>query len=363
MQMHKLNDQSEVEIIELIPERIRQSRLEMISAKELQKKKLPPINWIVKDLLPEGLTILAGRPKLGKSWMAMNIAISVAEGNKALGYFDTAKHKVLYIALEDNDRRLQSRINNILNSEIDKNASENLFLMTEKSKLPKLSENGLEEIEKIINDEPEIKLIIIDTLGRIRGNTKRHDNNIYQADYELSSGLQGIAMKHQLCIMLIHHTKKGGEENVFDEISGTTGLPGGSDTMMVIKKVNGQSTLNVTGRDIVENSFSIVFDDQIFTWNVVGKVEEVRTTAERQAILDTLKTHNREMRSSEIAKIIEKSPSNTSKLLSKLMTEGRVESPRYGSYVLKRTDEMFKKPDETKKEITDQNGLFEEDVI
>ena len=363
MQMHKLYDQKEVKLIELTPERIRQSRLEMMTARELQQKKLPPINWIVKDLLPEGLAILAGRPKFGKSWMAMNIAISVAEGNKALGYFDTVKHKVLYIALEDNDRRLQSRINNILNCEIDKSASENLLLMTEKSKLPKLSETGLEEIEKIINDEPEIKLIIIDTLGRIRGNTKRHDNNIYQADYDLSSGLQGLAIGHHLCIMLIHHTKKAGEENVVDEISGTTGLPGGSDTIIVIKKVNEQSTLHVTGRDIIENSFSIVFDKQIFTWNVVGKAEEVRTTAERQAILNTLKTHNREMKSSEIAKIIEKSPSNTSKLLSKLMNEGRVESPRYGSYVLKRTDEMFKKPEEPKKETTDQNELFEKDVI
>ncbi len=109
----------------------KKSKINLISARDIQLMKIPPIRWIIKDLLPEGLAILAGSPKVGKSWFAQNIGISVANGTKALGYFDTEKSSVLYIALEDNFRRIQDRINNNLSSELDKTAPRKSILFTE----------------------------------------------------------------------------------------------------------------------------------------------------------------------------------------------------------------------------------------
>jgi len=349
MKVNKLLDFAKVEHRKLKPEIKRLSAVELVSAREIQEMDLPPINWIVKELLPEGLAILAGRPKLGKSWMALNVALAVAKGNNALGFFETVRCKVFYIALEDNYLRIQSRLDNILNVEYDKRAPENLFFLKHGTNLPKLSDGGLDELEKLIKDDPDIKLIVIDTLGRIKGEKKRHDNNIYQADYDLSSGLQNLAINHHVCILLVHHTKKGSEENVFDEISGTTGLTGGVDTMLVIKKTGEKSTLHITGRDVMWNEYSINFDDKTFTWNVAGKAEEIKTTAERQEIINTLEAHKREMKSGEIAKIIGKSNANTSKMLGKLAKDGLVESPKYGIYKLTKYTEMFKKVEEPKK--------------
>lgn len=349
MQVNKLLDAKRVEMRRLRPEVKKLSNLGLVSAREIQEMDLPPINWIVKELLPEGLAILAGRPKLGKSWMALNIALAVANGNDALGFFETKKHKVLYIALEDNYLRIQSRMNNILNSEIDKRAPEHLFFVKEGETLPKFSDGGLNELEKLIKDDPEIKLIVIDTLGRIKGEKKRRDNDMYMGDYDFGSGIQNIAINYHVCILLIHHTKKGGEENVFDEISGTTGLTGAVDTMLVIKKSGEKNTLHITGRDVMWNEYSITFDDKTFTWNVAGNAEEIKTTAERQEILNTLEAHKREMKSGEIAKIIGKSNANTSKMLGKLAKDGLVESPKYGTYKLTKYSEMYKKVEEPKK--------------
>lgn len=359
MQANRLLDTKRVELRRLRPEVLKLSSLQLISARNIQEMDLPPINWIVKELLPEGLAILAGRPKLGKSWMALNIALAVANGNNALGFFETVKYKVLYIALEDNYLRIQSRMNNILSCEMDKRAPENLFFIKQGETLPKLSDGGLEELKKLIQDDPEIKLIVIDTLGRIKGDKKRHDNNIYQADYDLSSGLQNLAIQNHVCILLVHHTKKGSEENVFDEISGTTGLTGGVDTMLVIKKAGEKATLHITGRDVMWNEYAINFDESTYTWNVAGKAEEIKTTAERQEILNTLEAHRREMKSGEIAKIIGKSNANTSKMLGKLAKDGLVESPKYGIYKLTKYTEMMRKIEEPKK-TDDQQKLDEE---
>lgn len=333
------NQFSEIKKIEYVIKK--KSTLRLISAAELQGKEIPPINWVVKGLLPEGLAYLAGRPKIGKSWMAKNIAISVANGTMALGTFATNRADVLYCALEDNQRRIKDRINNIMRAELYKKAPDNLYYLQDNWDFPKLNNGGIEEIEKTIEDNPNIKLIIIDTLGRSIADKKRMDKNIYQADYDFSSRIQETAMKFRVCILLLHHTKKQGEENVFDEISGTTGFTGAADTMMVIKKKNGKYYLHVTGRDLSESEYEIEFSDTLFTWNVIQKNDDRHLTAEREEIIQLLTDYNRPMRTGEIAELLGKEKSNTSKLLKKLVEDGHLESPKFGHYQLK-----VKKPPE-----------------
>ena len=308
----------------------KKSKIKLVSACDIQKMELPPIKEVIKDFLPEGLTIFAGRPKIGKSWMAMNIAIAVANGSKALGFFETNKSDVLYIALEDNFRRIQERMNNILNAEIDKAAPKNLFFLVENKTLPKLNEGGIEEIQKMIDDNPNLILIIIDTLGRSIADKGRKDKDSYRADYDIASKIQELAINNNIALLLLHHTKKMQEENVFDEISGTTGITGAMDTMMVLKKKNNEHKLYITGRDIRENEYSMVFDENTFCWNVVEN--EIKTTAERKEIYDVLKEFGRTMQTKEIAEALDKKVPNISKLLNKMEMDKIIERPKYGFY-------------------------------
>jgi hypothetical protein len=307
-----------------------ESKLKLISAKELQKMVLPPIRWIIKNLLPEGLTILAARPKTGKSFLAQNASLSVARGTKALGFFETEKADVLYIALEDNFRRIQDRMNNIIQNEIEKTAPDNLYYLEENKDLPKLNDGGIEELQKLVKDRPEIKLIVVDTFGRTIADKRRRDNNSYRADYEMASNLQEFAIQNHICVLLIHHTKKMQEEDVFNEISGTSGITGAMDTMFVLKKKGKGGKLYVTGRDVKDIEYNLVFDENICCWNVVE--EEVNTTAERKEIYEMIKSTGREMKTGEIAELLDKTVPNISKMLGKMLKDGLVESKKTGYY-------------------------------
>lgn len=336
---NNLLSDKKVEVKTIKAERKRKSNLNLITAREIQNLDIPEIHWVIKDMLPEGLAILAGAPKIGKSWMALGFALSVTGGNKALGYFDTCKSAVVYIALEDNLRRIKSRIKNMLSIEPDYKAPDNLIYLKESYNFPKLNENGIEELQNLVDDNPDIKLIIIDTLGRAKADKKRMDNNIYQADYDLGSRLQLFTLKNRICVLVIHHTKKGSEENVFDEISGTTGLTGAMDSLLVIKKKSNEHKLYLTGRDVKEAEYTVVFDDKIFCWNVLEKKDEINITAEREEILELIKTYNREMRSGEIAELIGKEKSNVSKMLKKLIRDKLLISSKYGYYALPKDNE------------------------
>ena len=308
-------------------EKEKKSKLKLISAREIQKMVLPPILFIIKDLLPEGLTILAGRPKAGKSFLAQNISLSIADGKKVMGFFDAEKCSVLYIALEDNTRRIQDRMNNILSFELDKAAPNNLYYLEENKNMPKLNEGGIEELEKIIEDDPNIKLIIVDTFGRAIADKRRMDNNSYRADYEICSKLQEFAIQNHICILLLHHTKKIKEDDVFDEISGTTGITGAMDTMMVLKRGdNNNGRLYVRGRELKEANYDLLFDEKLCCWNVIK--EEIKTTAERKEIYDVLKEFGRMMQTKEIADILNKKLSNVSKMLNKMEMDKIIERPK-----------------------------------
>ena len=328
-----LNDYNQISLHLLKYKKVLSSKAKLLTAKEIQQLDIPDLQWIVEGLIPEGLTILAGKPKSGKSWFALGISIFICRGAGVLGKFNTSPKGVLYLALEDNHRRIKDRINNILGIENDKEAPGNFYIYIEGNGIPKLNEGGIEELQKIINDKPEIKLIIVDTLGRGIKN-KGKANNIYQQDYEIGSSLQNFAIQNQISLLIIHHTKKGKEDDVFDEISGSTGLTGAADTMLVIDK---KGKLYVRGRDIPEAEYQLKFDELTFSWQIIDEVkQEKNLTAERREIIDLFELYNREMGTGEVAELLGKEKSNISKMLRKLVEDGFLESRRYGRYQLVR---------------------------
>jgi hypothetical protein len=315
-------------------EPIKITKIIPVTASELQKIKIPPLNWIIEGIIPEGLTMLAGRPKCGKSWMALGMALSVADGTKVLNKFSSVKSTVLYIALEDSNRRMQNRINNILGTENTKLFPNNLLILHNDIEFPKLNDGGLEALNILVNNYKDLRFIIIDTLGRSIKVDQSKYKNIYLSDYELMSKIQKFALEKRIAVLLIHHTKKGKEDNLFDEILGTTCMTGALDSMLMIKKSGGKSYLHFTGRDIIDGEYLIEFDQAGFIWKIIEEKNEKHFTAERLEIIELFKKYKRRMKTGEVAVLLGKEIGTVSKLLKKLVDDEILKSPAYGTYEL-----------------------------
>jgi RecA-family ATPase len=308
------------------------NKIEFVTAKEIQKMDIPPINWAIENLIPEGLTLLTGRPKAGKSYMAFDIALSVANGNKFLGRFNSVQGKTLYLPYEDNARRVQGRINDVMNG---LDAPENLLFPSD-LQFPKIDDGGVEKIHRIIQDIPELRLIIIDTFGSAISQSFSHFGTSYKDDYEFMFNLQKMALDYQVGILLIHHTRKLISENVFDEVVGSTGVTASPDTIMMLRKSRGKVALHITGRDIKESNFEVRFDEDSYHWEIIADKISFAHTAERQEIVDLFESDpDKELKVKEITDLLGKSRESVSQILTKMKRTNEIlPGSVYGSYKL-----------------------------
>ncbi len=262
-----------------------------ITAAELQEKDLPPVRWIVDRLLPQGLAILASAPKFGKSWMALELSISVALGVPFLD-FNTSKNGVLYLALEDSENRLKSRLDALMRNH-GGFSSTNLCLRT---KAPTIGTGLMDLLELHLGDHPDCQLIIIDTLQKIRDGALTNKEGAYQTDYREIGALKTFADKHSIALLLIHHLRKMGDDfDVMARISGTTGVTGAADTLMVLsrkRRMDQETTLSLTGRDVEAEEYSIAFDKEAKCWRMRGSCGDVEAqqAADRYAKNPIVKT-------------------------------------------------------------------------
>ncbi|OGU79414.1 MAG: hypothetical protein A2254_04920 [Ignavibacteria bacterium RIFOXYA2_FULL_35_9] len=290
--------------------------------------ELKPINWVIKDLLPEGLLILAGRPKIGKSFLALNMSLAIANGGHALGYFRANKNSVLYIPYEDNYRRLQDRINRMLAEEHYKEAPSNLFIPKD-CDFPKMTIEGIDSLGKILDDNNDIKLVVLDTLGRSIVRSNKRNANQFQDEYDFLSVIQKIALQRHISILLVHHTTKMRYEDVFDQVLGTTGLTASPDSLMLLSKdSNKEFSLAITGRDIEEKEYTLKFQNCI--WIIEGEKGKT-TTPEREEIISLFLQQNRPLKTKEIAEYLGKTETNVCNMLKKIPEIVKV---KYGEYVL-----------------------------
>lgn len=308
-----------------------QHKISLINAKDLQAMELKPINWIIEYLLCEGLLILAGRPKIGKSFLALNMSLAIANGGYALGYFKANQNSVLYIPYEDNYRRLQDRINKMLTEERIKEAPSNLLIPNE-CNFPKLTSEGIATLETILNTNPNIKLVVFDTLGRAIVRSNKRNSNAFQDEYDFLSAIQKIALQRHISILFIHHTTKMQYEDVFDQVLGTTGLTASPDSLMLLSRdSNKEFILSIKGRDIEEIEYKVKFQNCI--WTVEGEKDKT-TTPEREEIISLFKQSDRPLTTKEIAEQLQKSESNINKMLRKMVNTGIMKNEKYGQYVL-----------------------------
>lgn len=261
-----------------------------ISAKDLQDKEFKPIKWVVEGLLPQGLALLVAPPKYGKSWLMLDLCLSVASGQKFLD-MPTNKTGCLYLALEDNQRRLQDRMNRVLQGE---RAPDGFALATGSLDL---QDGLLDQLTNYLNIHPGCGLVVIDTLQRVRRTTGKAIN-AYQADYKDVGVLQKFASEREICIVLVHHLRKMKDEtDPFAQISGTNGIFGAADSAFVMtrdRRVDDTTKLSVTGRDLEEFELALRLDKTQCRWQNLGDAEarareQARKEYENSALVQTIR--------------------------------------------------------------------------
>jgi hypothetical protein len=236
-----------------------------ISCADLMTLDLPEPKYVVAGLLPEGLIILAARPKIGKSWMALQMALGIAQGAVILGSLGTIQGDVLYLALEDTRRRLKKRVTKLLAS-TKWLAPPALQFRTASLRA---NQGGLNHIANWIASNPNARLVIVDTLAKFRSPSKGKGDS-YTEDYEAISGLKAIADQYGVTILVIHHSRKADAESPFDQVSGTLGLTGAADATFVIHRSHdsADAQLFVTGRDVEEETLTIRWDQAAALWTL-----------------------------------------------------------------------------------------------
>lgn len=238
-----------------------------VSASDLSDMEIVETPAIVEGLLAEGLSILAGRPKIGKSWLAFDLAIKLANGEALFGHYATTGANAVYFALEDNYRRLQNRMNQLLGG---LPVPERLDFNIE---LPRLDEGGLDILREYLTAHPDTKLLIIDTLAKVKPRGKR-GGDAYQEDYAAGNDLQKMAFEFGVAILLLHHTRKVTAEYVLDEVSGTTGVTGSADNIFVLKRdASGDYVLHTTGRDFESLEIPLRWNAKNVLFEIAGSSE------------------------------------------------------------------------------------------
>lgn len=288
----------------------------------------PPLRPIVPGYVYEGFTVLAGRQKLGKTWLAIDIATAVSTGGAAMGSIPCDAGDVLYIDMENGPRRIQSRINTLFPNERDRPDLSRLEWVTE---APQLDQGFIAELERWRASVSKPTLVVIDVLQRIKpaGSMAR---NSYENDYSAWAPLQQWATQNNVAVLGLHHTKKGGADDPLEALSGSNGLSACADTTIVLDQDQNGRTLYVRGRDVEEKETAVIFAGG--NWSVLGEASDVRRSSERAVIVSALTDNREPMTPGELATALGKQPNNIKQLLFKMAKAGEVYRVGKGRYWL-----------------------------
>jgi AAA domain len=257
----------------------------VIAARDLCDRKFAPMKWVIPGLFSEGVTLLASRPKVGKSWLLQQIGAAKASGMPTLSAVDISAGDVLYLNLEDGWRRAQRRMRKYF-GDLPDNWPDRLK-MAESWRL--LGGGGLEDLQGWCASVPKPTLIMIDTLAKVRS-PKKGGQSDYMADYQACEPLMRLTREFAgLGIIVATHVRKMEAEDVFDTVSGTLGLTGGVDAIAILKRSAGAISLHIEGRDLPDDLEKAVrFDRETCRWEILGGATEVNQSDTRKTILEAI---------------------------------------------------------------------------
>lgn len=236
------------------------SYMKTVTMQELYQdiySKKPPV---IEGLLYQGTYLFVGSPKIGKSFFMAQLAYHVSTGTPLWDY-PVKKGTVLYLALEDDYRRLQERMYRMFGTD----STENLYFSVSSKPLG----NGLtDQLSGFIREHPDTTLVIIDTLQKIR--EVDSDSYSYAKDYEIINQLKQFSDSWGICLLLVHHTRKQKSSDNFDMISGTNGLLGCADGAFMLYKetrTSNKATIEISGRDQQDQKIHLIRDEEKLCWN------------------------------------------------------------------------------------------------
>jgi hypothetical protein len=235
------------------------------TVEQLLQIQFPPVKWIVNGIIGDGLTMIVGAPKIGKSWLVLGLALAAAQRGKFLGQIPAAAEGVLYLALEDTDRRLQGRLKSM--NAMNTPQLSNIQIATQ-------WKDGLIGLRNYLSTHKEIDLVIIDTLARFANIV---DMNAYAETTAALAGIKRLADDLSISIVVIHHAGKGKSDKDYgkggdwmEAALGSTGITGATDSTIFLQRVRGtpKGNLFITGRDSADDKKEIEFDGSIGSWTI-----------------------------------------------------------------------------------------------
>jgi len=286
--------------------------------------EFPEPKWMIPSIIPEGLSILCGKPKIGKSILSLNLAVAVATGGMALGKIQVEKSGVYYLALEDSHRRLKERFKAVLQNG---KSPENLIVNTS---ISSIQDGGIEQLDIWLNQHKDVGFVIIDTYARIKGK-KSNNTDIYLEDYNELVKIKEVADSHNIGLLLIHHTRKEESEDIFDKVLGSTGITAAADTLIVLEKNKNVVNLHVRGRDVEEAELALEFDSKTLSWILDDDALKYPLTPEKKAIYKLLEENGYPMQLKDIAYALGKKVSN----IGHMLKDDVFEKTNYGEYAIK----------------------------
>jgi hypothetical protein len=301
------------------------------TAQSLYQTEFAPLVFTVNNLLPEGVFLLAASPKVGKSWLALQLCFAVASGSQVLGEQAT-QGDALYLALDgDSDRRLKSRLQTL---GMDTLAPEALESMHFETTWPRMNDGGEQALDQWLEAHPRTRLVVVDVLERVR---PRRDPtaNPYGEDYAALEALKRIAGKRRLSIVVVHHTRKASADDAAQLVSGTQGLTGAADGIIVLQRPRGEEkgTLHLIARDLAKDGdYAVSFRNG--QWQMIGPAALVAKTEVQSEIVEALRTNGGPMGVTEIAAAVGKAKSTIHQALRTMGRDGRVRQGADKKYTL-----------------------------
>ena len=250
-------------------------KLQTVNADTLLYEPLEKPSFVVDGLIPTGLILFCGSQKIGKSWLMLKLCLCVSQGIP-LWDMPTREGDVLYLCLEDTFCRIQDRLFHLTDE-----ASGRLHFAVASDKL---SDGLIVQLEDYLKEYPDSRLIVIDTLQKVRTASK---DNAYASDYGDISLIKDFADRHSLAVIVVHHIRKQNDSDVFNKVSGTTGLTGSADATFVLEqesRASNAARLYVTGRDTPYQELTLRFRD--CSWELMERKEQEQI--ERESIPDIL---------------------------------------------------------------------------
>jgi hypothetical protein len=297
----------------------------IVAASALQAKDFATLRSALPGYITEGLTFLVSRPKLGKSWLMLDVSVGIATGRTTLGTLQPEIGDVLYLALDDGERRLQLRLAALLKGE--KTWPARLALAT---RWRRANDGGLSDIEEWCQFVANPVAVVIDSLDRFRSLQGGESAQVYDAIEKL----QRIARDHRIAIVVVHHERRRGSGDPLDTIGMLAASSAIADTVLLLKRRDHGVVLYARGRDIEDSETMLEFDRSSHRWNIVEPTGVVTKSEARAAVLAALASSVKPLSAVEIANATGRSRSAIDTLLHRMIADEEVRRLGRGRYAL-----------------------------